>query len=79
MAATNPAHAKPAPRAVRILVSSRSATVAALSGYLFGVIGFYTNYFQSILQATAFPGRRDGGPHRGGAVAPRRNTLGCDR
>ena len=40
-------------RTVRVLANSRSTAVAVLSGYLFGVLGFYTNFFESILQATA--------------------------
>jgi hypothetical protein len=40
-------------RAVRLIVSSRGSAVAALGGYLFGVLSFYTNFFDSVLQATA--------------------------
>jgi hypothetical protein len=53
MATIEPTDTAGEPRAVRLLVSSRGAAVAAVSGYLFGVVGFYTNFFQSILQATA--------------------------
>jgi hypothetical protein len=41
-------------RTVRILVSSRAAAFGTLAGYVFGGMGFYTNFFESILQATAF-------------------------
>lgn len=41
------------PPFVRRVVSSRGNAVAVLSGYLFGVFSFYTNFFDNVLQATA--------------------------
>lgn len=38
---------------MRLIVSAHGGAVAAVSGYIFGVLSFYTNFFDSILQATA--------------------------
>lgn len=40
-------------RAVRILTSAPGAALATLTGYIFGAWSFYTNFFDTVLQATA--------------------------
>lgn len=40
-------------RAVRILTSAPGAALATRTGYIFGAWSFYTNFFDTVLQATA--------------------------